>query len=121
MQGNTRKHKREQIYVEEIDGQFQVESGREQLPAAEVLNVSVSGAGLILDRPLAVDTPVKLTFTVADWNISVDGVVVWNKSDWIGENEDMLYYRTGVRFQNHNLRNNVLFFQASQSVTNLVH
>jgi hypothetical protein len=121
MQGDTRKNRREQIYLEEIDGRFMIESNIGIFPAAEVLNVSISGAGLMLDRPLEINTPVKLTFSVADWNITVDGTVVWNKSDWTGENKDLLNYKTGVRFKNHNLRNNVLFFQASQSVMNLVH
>ena len=110
---------RQNIQLEEISGGFELDSGNKHFGDTLVSDVSVSGAGIELPTPLEVGSDVDLTFKAGDWNISVQGKVMWCSLDTKSPNTNTLEidnYRVGVKFNPRNANNNVIFFMASRSM-----
>ena len=108
---------RQNIQLEEISGGFQLDAGNKHFDDTFVNDVSVSGAGIELSMPLEVGSDIDLTFTAGDWNISVQGKVIWCSMDTKPQKSlDSDNYRVGVRFNPRNANNNVIFFMASRSM-----
>ena len=119
MLAESRVVSRENIQLEEIIGKFHLDAGERHFDNTFVNDVSVSGAGIELDAPLEVGSNIDLTFVAGDWNISVQGQVVWcsmdsEKKKASIEKDDN--YRVGVKFNPRNTNNNVIFFMASRSM-----
>lgn len=108
---------RQNIQLEEISGGFYLDAGNKHYDDTFVNDVSVSGAGIELSTPLEVGSDVDLTFTAGDWNISVQGKVIWCSMDTkLQETQGSDNYRVGVKFNPRNANNNVIFFMASRSM-----
>lgn len=116
----SREAIRQNIYLEEINGIFQLQANEQTFDPAVVHDVSVSGAGIQLSEPLDIGTNVTLTFTAGDWKISVEGQVVWciNASSLRALKKRKDIYRIGIKFNPRNTNNNVIFFMASRSMVN---
>lgn len=118
MLAESRVVSRENIQLEEILGQFYLDAGDKHFNDTFVNDVSVSGAGIQLPAPLEVGSNIDLTFVAGDWNISVQGKVVWCSMDSnkkLAEGKDS-NFRVGVKFNPRNTNNNVIFFMASRSM-----
>lgn len=111
---------RQPIKLEEINGNFVVDSDEVHFDSAIVNDVSVSGAGIELPVPLPVGSQVDLTFTAGDWKISVKGKVMWCvAAQQPGLANDLIdIFRLGIQFDARNTNNNVVFFMASRSMVN---
>jgi len=108
---------RQNIQLEEISGAFFLDVGKKHYDDTNVNDVSVSGAGIELSIPLDVGSDVDLTFVAGDWNICVQGKVMWCSRDVnLPKQMDADCYRVGVKFNPGNANNNVIFFMASRSM-----
>ena len=118
MLAESRVVSRENIQLEEIIGKFHLDAGEKHFDNTFVNDVSVSGAGIELEAPLEVGSNIDLTFVAGDWNISVQGQVVWciNTPEKQAQVEEEGHYRVGVKFNPRNTNNNVIFFMASRSM-----
>ena len=119
MLAESRVVSRENILLEEIIGKFHLDAGERHFDNTFVNDVSVSGAGIELDAPLEVGSNIDLTFVAGDWNISVQGQVVWCSMDSEKKKASIEvddHYRVGVKFNPRNTNNNVIFFMASRSM-----
>lgn len=114
---NARKHERHRIHIEELAGSFSLYAGDTQFQYMRMNDVSTAGAGLLLSQPLAVGTPVRLTFSAGDWAVSVDGSIIWCKRQTLplGTSQLQENFRLGIQFLGENNDRNIMFFQASKS------
>lgn len=111
----SRASVRENIHLEEIVGAFHVDAAGKHFETTCVDDVSVSGVGIQLSVPLEVGSNIDLTFVAGDWNISVDGKVIWCSMD-TDEVKTGDSYRIGIKFNPRNTHNNVIFYMASRSM-----
>jgi len=120
---DARQDDRHMIHIEELDGTFSLDAGNKQFQYMRVNDVSSSGVGLLLSQPLAVGTPVELTLSTGDWEVSVKGDIVWcrRQSLPVGSSEIKANYRLGIAFNNKNDPSNKRFFHASKSTLNSLH
>lgn len=115
MPHESREHERKALLELDEDHAFFIESDEAFYPFRKVDNVSVSGAGIVLNAPLPPATPVTLGFDQDDWQIRVQGTVVWCESldgepqSPEGANGD---YRLGVRFNHRDIKNSSMLFLA---------
>lgn len=109
----SREHERKTLLELEGNSSFFIESDEALYPFNKVNNVSVSGAGIVLPLPLPPATPVVLGLDQDDWQIRVQGTVVWCES-LIDEYEDSTdsQYRLGVRFNHRDIKNSSMLFLA---------
>ncbi|VAW85335.1 hypothetical protein MNBD_GAMMA16-332 [hydrothermal vent metagenome] len=120
---DARENERHMIQIEELDGIFSLDAGNTQFKYMRVNDVSQTGAGLLLSQPLAVGTPIALTLSTGDWEISVKGDIVWcqRQSVPVDPSEIKASYRLGVVFSNIGDPANKQFFHASKSTLNTLH
>lgn len=117
---NVREMGRQEILLEEINGNFELDSEEVHFDAAIVSDISVSGAGIELPVALDVGARVDLTFAAGDWRISVEGRVMWCNAvtEQSINHEAIDAYRMGIKFNPDNSNDNVIFFMASRSIVN---
>lgn len=118
--GNVRELGRQEIQLEEINGNFELDSDEVHFDAAIVNDISVSGAGIELPVALDVGTKVDLIFAAGDWRISVEGRIMWCNpvTEKSIDQQDIDAYRMGIRFNPEHAHDNVIFFMASRSIVN---
>ncbi len=112
MPHESREHERKTLLELEGDTSFFIESDEVLYPFHKVNNVSVSGAGIRLPTPLSPATPVVLGLDQDDWQIRVQGTVVWCESLPGGAEDDDGQYRLGVRFHHRDIKNSSMLFLA---------
>ncbi len=109
----SREHERKALLPLEEGPSFFIESHALFYPFHKVDNVSVSGAGIVLNAPVAPATSVTLGFDQDERQIRVQGTVVWCE-DINGEapSETSGPYRLGVRFNQRDMKNSSMLFLA---------
>ncbi len=120
---DSRKTERYRIHLEEIAGSFCLHAGDKQFQYMRINDVSTSGAGVMLSQPLAIGTPVRLTFAADDWAVTVDGSIVWCRRQAlpVGTSELQENFRVGVQFLAENIDRNLIFFHATRSTLKTFH
>ncbi len=120
---DARANERHMIHIEELNGTFSLNAGNTQFQHMQVNDVSQTGAGLLLSQPLAVGTPIALTLSTDDWEISVKGDIVWcrRQSFPVDSSNMQTSYRLGIVFSNIGDLANKQFFHASKSTLNALH
>jgi len=92
---HRRRYKRHKVDIMQIDGR--------SIPArhVEVLNMSLGGISLLIDREIDIDTEFTLTIEGRTDSLTVEGIVVWSflteyKNDM--EGSVLSLYKVGMRF-----------------------
>ncbi|MEJ2652814.1 MAG: PilZ domain-containing protein [Gammaproteobacteria bacterium] len=91
-----------------------IESNGERCPFHKVKDVSVSGAGIQLPIPLAPNSHIVLGFDQEDYQVRVQGTVVWCRplEEESANVTDRRSYRMGVRFNPLDMKNSSMLFLA---------
>ena len=105
---DQRKHERKNVRSDEITGSFFIEVDDDCIAFSRVNDVSISGTGLILERPIETGRQITLKFISGDWQIAIKGEVIW--CDEIAEEPGA--HRMGIEFDGADMENNSLFFLA---------
>lgn len=117
-QKQNRRHNRTNITVKNLKGSFRLLCGEQRLTDITLVDVSVSGAGLETAVPLLVGAELTLTLIAGDWELPIQGTVVWCQL-CLDEQEYALHpprYRIGIQLEPHNTHNNVLFFMGARTL-----
>ena len=110
----SRENERKSLVTPDKEATFFVESDGMRYPFDKVKDVSVSGAGIQLPVPLAPTSTIVLGFEQSDYQVRVQGTVVWCQAlDEESANEPApRYYRMGVRFNPLDIKNSSMLFLA---------
>ena len=73
----SRENERKPLVTPDKEATFFVESDGERYPFDKVKDVSVSGAGIQLTVPLTPTSTIVLGFDQSDYQVRVQGTVVW--------------------------------------------
>ena len=111
---DAREYERKTIALHNKGGVFLFKAENKQFHLKKVENVSISGTGLRLPNPIAMNTDVTLTYTEQDWHITITGKIAWSedlsKNGYIAPGQPR--YQVGIEFNSDNLEDNKLFFLA---------
>ncbi len=120
---DARSQERHMIRLDEVNGTFSLNAGEKQFQPTLVNDVSAAGVGLMLSQPLAVGTPVKLTFSAGDWAVSVHGNVIWCRRQTlpVGRPKPKEDFRLGIQLQHDNYERNLTFFHAFRTTLKTFH
>lgn len=110
----SRENERKPLVAPDKDAIFFVESDGARYPFDKVKDVSVSGAGIQLSIPLAPTSTIVLGFEQTDYQVRVQGTVVWCQAlgDDSAEESVTQQYRMGVRFNPLDIKNSSMLFLA---------
>ncbi len=116
----ARDASRQSIRLEEVNGNFELDSEDVHFDSTIVNDVSVSGAGIELPVPLEIGSKVDLVFTAGDWSIGVEGRVVWCNAVRATsiDKKETDSFRMGIKFNPEKNNDNVMFFMASRAILN---
>ena len=110
----SRENERKPLISPDKEALFFVESSGKRYPFDKVKDVSVSGAGIQLPVPIAPASSIVLGFDQDDYQVRVQGTVVWCQA--LEENnaadQSRRDYRMGVRFNPLDLKNSSILFLA---------
>ena len=104
METEKRSHQRKNLAYEQIPGNFLIEVGETKHVFTQVNDVSVSGMGMLLDREIAPDTEVRISYHSPEFSVGIGATVIW--SEKLGED----VYRLGVKFAIDKMDDNVMLF-----------
>lgn len=110
----SRENERKALVTPDQEIVFFIESNGERYPFNKVKDVSVSGAGIQLPIPLAPSSPIVLGFDQDDYQVRVQGTVVWCQAleEECANDTDQRSYRMGVRFNPLDMKNSSMLFLA---------
>lgn len=110
----SRENERKPLVAPDKGATFFIESNGARYPFDKVKDVSVSGAGIQLPVPLTPTSSVVLGFDQEDYQVRVQGTVVWCQA--LEEERTAVpnqqNYRMGVRFSPLDLKNSSMLFLA---------
>ena len=110
----SRENERKLLITPDKEAVFFIESNGARYPFDKVKDVSVSGAGIQLPIPLAPSSSVILGFDQDDYQVRVQGTVVWCQElvEECANDTDQRHYRMGVRFNPQDMKNSSMLFLA---------
>jgi len=110
----SRENERKPLLTPDKEAIFFVESNGTRYLFDKVKDVSVSGAGIQLSVPLAPTSAIVLGFEQFDYEVRVQGTVVWCQTLEEKYTHDSApgSYRMGVRFNPLDMKNSSMFFLA---------
>ena len=110
----SRENERKPLLAPDTEAIFFIESNGMRYPFDQVKDVSVSGAGIQLAVPLEPASSIILGFDQDDYQVRVQGTVVWCQAlpQDLATNSDQRRYRMGVRFNPLDIRNSSMLFLA---------
>ncbi len=101
-----RKNARSGLAMENQETQFMLMRGDEPLAISKVRDVSISGVGVEARHEFKEGEAVALAYDSGDFQLSIQGTVMWCKPEGGGE------YAMGIEFDTSNRQDNALFFLA---------
>ena len=110
----SRENERKPLVAPDKEVIFFIESNGARYPFDKVKDVSVSGAGIQLPVPLAPSSAIILGFDQDDYQVRVQGTVVWCQAleEECANDSAPQCYRMGVRFNPMDMKNSSLLFLA---------
>ena len=110
----SRENERKPLVTPDKEAVFFVESNGARYPFDKVKDVSVSGAGIQLSVPLVPTSAIVLGFEQSDYQVRVQGTVVWCQALEEAYTDDTApqHYRMGVRFNPLDIKNSSMLFLA---------
>jgi hypothetical protein len=110
----SRENERKPLITPDTEAIFFIEANGERHPFDKVKDVSVSGAGIQLAVPLEQSSSIVLGFDQDDYQVRVQGTVVWCQAleQESADDPAQRRYRMGVRFNPLDMKNSSLLFLA---------
>ena len=110
----SRENERKPLLTPDKEAIFFVESNGTRYLFDKVKDVSVSGAGIHLSVPLAPTSAIVLGFEQFDYEVRVQGTVVWCQAleEKYTHDSAPSSYRMGVRFNPLDIKNSSMLFLA---------
>ena len=110
----SRENERKPLITPDKEVIFFIEVNGERYPFNKVKDVSVSGAGIQLSVPLAQSSSIILGFDQDDYQVRVQGTVVWCQpfEEQYDNGSTQHHYRMGVRFNPLDIKNSSMLFLA---------
>ena len=110
----SRENERKLLITPDKEASFFIEADGSRYPFYKVKDVSISGAGIQLSVPLAPSSSITLGFDQDDYQVRVQGTVVWCQAleEEYNNNSDQQNYRMGVRFNPSDMKSSSMLFLA---------
>lgn len=110
----SRGNERKPLITPDQEAIFFIESNGARHPFDKVKDVSVSGAGIQLPVPLTPTSSIVLGFDQDDYQVRVQGTVVWCQAleEDCAKDPAQRSYRMGVRFNPLDMKNSSMLFLA---------
>ncbi len=110
----SRENERKPLVTPDEEAIFFIESNGTRYPFNKVNDVSVSGAGIQLPVALTPASTIVLGFDQDDYQVRVQGTVVWCQSleEQAFNDSQQHRYRMGVRFNPLDMKNSSMLFMA---------
>jgi len=102
-----RSSTRSGITLENHHNLFFLEQDNEKLAITHIRDVSLSGVGINVSRPIDASAPIALTYDSDDFTLTINGVTAWCNPKEGGDG-----YSLGIRFNATDPNDNSLFFLA---------